>query len=299
MSEGNPPWGAGNARPKHQLVEQNFAKSSLHCIHNAGSCARLSHWPNWWNRVYARVCLSNCAVGTPVFVHQSDSKATLVWPTCSEANSQHASQTSSDVWGIVQTKRSIHVVVRVLLPCHSNDAEYHAKVRSMFFFSRLFHRKMFSSKDCFTGHSPGMGHDASHLYTGGSWMCRGGGQVQAGLLRRGLEVWCGGGGLVTSARISLMEGVLPSRLWQPDRSWSRHAWPHARAWRSSGGSGRWWGSGAEGLGFGGLWCGRATSGKLRFHHSNVLQLQSQGQQGTSPIPEEFGVGAFLVPRRVP
>jgi len=39
-------------------------------------------------------------------------------------------------------------------------------------------------------------------------MCRGEGQV----LRRGLEVWCGGGALVASARISLMEGVLPSRF---------------------------------------------------------------------------------------
>ena len=29
-----------------------------------------------------------------------------------------------------------------------------------------------------------------------------------------------GGGVRTSARISLMEGVLPSRLWQPERSWS-------------------------------------------------------------------------------
>ena len=88
------------------------------------------------------------------------------------------------------------------------------------FFTRLFDRRMFSSKDCFAGQSPGIGHDARHLYIGGPWMCRGEGQVQARLLRRGLEVWCSGG-LVTSARISLMEGVLPSRLWQPDRSWSR------------------------------------------------------------------------------
>ena len=89
-----------------------------------------------------------------------------------------------------------------------------------FFFPRRFVRRTFSSKDCFTGQSPGIGHDASHLYTGGSRMCRGEGQVQAGLLTKGLEVCCSGG-LVTSARISLMEGVLPSRLWQPDRSWSR------------------------------------------------------------------------------
>ena len=76
-----------------------------------------------------RVCLSNHAEGTPV--HQSDSKATLAWPTGSKANSQHASQASRDVWSIVQTKRSVHVAVRVLLPCHSNDAKYHTKVRSI------------------------------------------------------------------------------------------------------------------------------------------------------------------------
>ena len=52
-------------------------------------------------------------------------------------------------------------------------------------------------------------------------MCIGEGQVQAGLLRRGLGVCCSGGGVGASARISLMEGVLPSRLWQPERSWSR------------------------------------------------------------------------------
>ena len=41
-----PSLGRGNVRPKHQLVEQNFTKSSFNCIHNAGSCARLSHSPN-------------------------------------------------------------------------------------------------------------------------------------------------------------------------------------------------------------------------------------------------------------
>ena len=85
-----------------------------------------------------------------------------------------------------------------------------------------------------------------------------------------------GGGLVTSARISLMEGVLPSRLCSQiglgqGGMLQRHAWPHAWTWRSSSGSGRWWRNGAEGLGLGGLWCRRATSGKLRFHHSNILQ----------------------------
>ena len=45
-----------------------------------------------------RICLSNHAEGTPVFVRRSDSKATLAWPTGSKTNSQHASQVSRDVW---------------------------------------------------------------------------------------------------------------------------------------------------------------------------------------------------------
>jgi len=90
----------------------------------------------------------------------------------------------------------------------------------VFFPTRLFDRRMFSSKDCFTGQSPGIGHDASHLYTGGSRMCRGEGQVQASLLRRGLEVWCSGGAADFSE--DLTDGrVVAFTLWQPDRSWSK------------------------------------------------------------------------------
>ena len=40
-------------------------------------------------------------------------------------------------------------------------------------------------------------------------------------LQKGWKSAVVGGGVVTSARILLMEEVLPSRLWQPDRSWSR------------------------------------------------------------------------------
>jgi len=32
---------AGNVKPKHQRVEQNFTKSSLNCIHNAGIACML------------------------------------------------------------------------------------------------------------------------------------------------------------------------------------------------------------------------------------------------------------------
>ena len=71
--------------------------------------------------------------------------------------------------------------------------------------------------------SPGIGIDATHSYSGGSRMCRGEGQVQAGLLRRGLEVSRSGGGLVTSARISLLEGVLPSGFPAANyETWSSH-----------------------------------------------------------------------------
>ena len=66
-------------------------------------------------------------------------------------------------------------------------------INTPFFFSRLFDRRLFSSKDCFTGQSPGIGQDGSDLYTGGPRMCIGEGQVQAGLLR-GLGVCCSGGG---------------------------------------------------------------------------------------------------------
>ena len=72
--------------------------------------------------------------------------------------------------------------------------QYHGTKAIFFFSSRLFDRRMSSSNDCFTGPSPGIRHDGSHLYTGGPRMCIGEGQVQAGLLRRGLGVCCRGGG---------------------------------------------------------------------------------------------------------
>ena len=58
------------------------------------------------------------------------------------------------------------------------------------------------------------------IYTGGSRMCTGEGQVQASLLRRGLEVWCSGGAADFSE--DLTDGrVVAFTLWQPDRSWSK------------------------------------------------------------------------------
>ena len=42
MSEGSPPWGAGNVRPKHQRVEQNFIMNHLRRSPNKekSSCSR-------------------------------------------------------------------------------------------------------------------------------------------------------------------------------------------------------------------------------------------------------------------
>jgi len=170
--------------------------------------------------------------------------------------------------------------------------------QAFFFSTHLFDRRMFSSKDSFAGQSPGIGHDASHLYTGGKRMCKGESQVQARLLRRGLKSGAVGGELVASARISLMEGVLPSRSWQPDRSWSRRdaakarmaacvsmalkRWTRAlvREWRRRAGSWRAF-----------VW--RTTFGKLRLHHSNVLELQSLRQQGD--IADPGGIRGRCVP----
>ena len=61
------------------------------------------------------------------------------------------------------------------------------------FFFRLFDRRMFRSKDCFTGRFPGIEHDASHLYTGGSG-CAEERAKSKPVLRRGLKVWCSGRG---------------------------------------------------------------------------------------------------------
>ena len=121
-------------------------------------------------------------------------------------------------------------------------------------------------------------NDPSHFYTGGSRMCIG--EVQAGLFTRGLGVGCSGGGWWLKRgshwwKRHCLQGC-DSQIGRGQGGMlRRHAWPRAWAWRSSGGSGRWWRSGAQGLGLGGLRCGRGASGKLRPHHSNVLQSRRQ------------------------
>ena len=78
---------------------------------------------------------------------------------------------------------------------------------------------MFSSKDCLIGQYPGIRHDVSHLYTSGSGCPWERAKSKPVFLGGGWESAVAGGGLVPGARISLMEGVLRSKLWQPDRSW--------------------------------------------------------------------------------
>ena len=57
-----------------------------------------------------------------------------------------------------------HVAIFLFQPITSPNALF-------FFPPRLFDRRLSSSNDCFTGQSPGIGHDGSHLYTGGPRMC--------------------------------------------------------------------------------------------------------------------------------
>ena len=111
------------------------------------------------------------------------------------------------------------------------------------------------------------------------------GQVQAGLLRRGLGVCCSGGGgdfsedltdgrgvafkVVAAREVLVKEGCcegMHGRMCE-------HGAPAVDQ-----------GVGERVAGLGRLWCGRGASGTSRLHHSSVLQLQSQTQR------EEFGVG---------
>ena len=52
----------------------------------------------------------------------------------------------------------------------------------------LFDRRLFVNTDCFTGQSPGIWHDADHLYAGGLRMCMGEGHIQPVLLRGGQAI---------------------------------------------------------------------------------------------------------------
>ena len=100
-----------------------------------------------------------------------------------------------------------------------------------------------------------------------------------------------------------MEGVLPSRLWQPNLSWSRRDAAKAcmaacvsmalqrwirvlvREWRQKG-----WGLAGFGAG---------EQLQESFITPTSPNFNPKDNKATSPIPEEFGVGAFLVPPRVP
>ena len=98
-----------------------------------------------------------------------------------------------------------------------------------------------------------------------------------------------------------MEGVLPSRLWQPDKSWSRRdaakacmaacvsmalqRWIRAlvREWR----------------GLAGFGVGEQPQESCGFITPTSSNFNPKDNKATSPIPEEFRVGAFLVPPHIP
>ncbi len=73
----------------------------------------------------------------------------------------------------------IHLFHDTLVPVESN-----------FFSPDHFDRRLLCSltRTFFTGQSPGIWHDAHHVYAGGPRMCMGEGQLQAVLLRRGQAV---------------------------------------------------------------------------------------------------------------
>jgi len=76
MSEGSPLWGAGKVRPKTSASGTELYKIiyELHpqckILRKAKPLAQIDEIA-----CMPRVCLSNRALGTPVFVHQTDSKA--------------------------------------------------------------------------------------------------------------------------------------------------------------------------------------------------------------------------------
>ena len=89
MSEGKPPVGCRQCETKSSTSGAKLYKIVTQ-LHPQRPILR-EHLPIT-QLLKSRVChpplgLSNHVVGTPVFVHHSDSKATLVWPTCSGAKS--------------------------------------------------------------------------------------------------------------------------------------------------------------------------------------------------------------------
>ena len=103
-----------------------------------------------------------------------------------------------------------------------------------------------------------------------------------------------------------MEEMLPSRLWQADRSWSRRdaakaclaacvsmvlqRWIRAlvREWRRRAGAWRPL-----------VWAREEPQESCSFITPTSSNFNPKDNKATSPIPEEFRVGAFLVPPRVP
>ena len=88
------------------------------------------------------------------------------------------------------------------------------------------------------------------------------------------------GGLGLTARISLMEGVLPSMLWQPESSWSRSEGMHGRM-REHGAPAMDQGCG-EGVaqdGWG-LWSGPEASGRWPLHPISTPRITSRHRRSS-------------------
>ena len=68
--------------------------------------------------------------------------------------------------------------------CQPHDPLHLPRLADLIFFLRHFDRRMFSSKACFTGQSPGIGHDASHIYISGAPEC-----VEEGAKSKPVSFW--------------------------------------------------------------------------------------------------------------
>ena len=125
-------------------------------------------------------------------------------------------------------------------------------------------------------------------------MCIGDGQVQAGLLNRGMGICC------SRAVTSLMEGALPSVLWQPERFRSkREAAKACMAACVSMALHRWIRALVREWGLVGFGVGQETEKCRCFIAPTSSSFNPEDNEAASPIPEEFGQSVFLVPPRRP
>ena len=135
-------------------------------------------------------------------------------------------------------------------------------------------------------------------------MCIGEGQVQAGLLRRGLGVCCSGGGRGFSKDLTDGRGVafkvVAAREVLVKEGCSEGM--HGRVCEHGApavdqGVGE--GVAQEGWGLAGFGVGEESQERRGFITPASSNFNPKHNKAASPVPEEFGVGSFLVPPRVP